>query len=206
MLSLSIILGLLREIGASPVTWGIASRPRPKKSASKKGASKLFILQGAVPATFFRPRLAHTQSIAFRDLALCMLKESLSHRITNLSGETAPPRRTSEMRRRAGWGVSSGPRWYVDCPVFRLIPYMLRRLGCLFDLAQASVGLPFPPRAPENSEFGAALPGRCGLIPIIRLPGGILSYGVVTSQPQDIPVKPSSRLILTYDFGLALWR
>ena len=150
MLSLSINRRLREKIAACPVTYGIASRPRPKKVASKKVASKLFILQGTVPASFFRPRVVPPQSIAFRGLDLCLLKESVIYRLTSLWGETAPPRRTLEKRRWAGWGVSSGPRWYVDCPVFRLIPYMLRRLGCLFDLAQASVGLLFPPRAADK--------------------------------------------------------
>jgi hypothetical protein len=51
-------------------------------------ASKLFILQGAVPATFCRPRLAPSQSFASRNVALCMLKESVIYRLKSPPGET----------------------------------------------------------------------------------------------------------------------
>jgi hypothetical protein len=44
--------------------------PGPVKSSPKKVAAKLLALKARVPATFFRPRLGHTQSIAFRDPAL----------------------------------------------------------------------------------------------------------------------------------------
>jgi hypothetical protein len=35
--------------------------------------------------------------------------------------------------------------------LLRLISYTLWRLGCLFNMTQASVAFPFPPRAPEKS-------------------------------------------------------
>src|ERR1700674_2089169 len=142
----------------------ITSDPAHRKSAtsrevSKKVASKLFILQRTVPATFFRPRLAPHQSIASRNVALCMLKESVIYRLTSLWGETAPPRRTFEMRGWAEWGVSSGPGWYVDCPV-------------------SSLDSLYPPAIALSVRFGTGIRGlTVGTQGSCARPGAVIAAG-----------------------------
>ena len=44
----------------------------PDRSSPKKVAAKLFILHGAVAATFFRPCLGGAQSIAYRNVGASM--------------------------------------------------------------------------------------------------------------------------------------